>query len=104
MVLLAKSMPDPSLVKSWLITSAPAVSVFSAWLWRILTKLYATTRQYVKEKAAEWSFRSQVNAALNDPDIPDSEKERLKRERSQLKLERVASLTRKLRTVRKEGE
>lgn len=102
LIILARNIPDPSLAKFWLTMTAPAVSVFSTWAWKVLTGQYFRVRQWIKKKRLNRKIKAEMETALTDPDIADDEKERLKRERAKMKLEVIDVLTRKLRAIQQE--
>ena len=82
LLMLAKNIPEPSSVKSWLIIIAPTVSVCLASLWRLLAKACDKYLQRRKVKKLTQLLDSNIEVALTDPNISDEEKEKLnKREK-----------------------
>ncbi len=80
---------------------SPAVSVFSTWIWKKLTCLYAMLQRRITRQRLKRKITSEMKAALADPDIMEEEKKMLKRKRAQLKLEATAALMHKLELIQK---
>ncbi|MGN6509687.1 MAG: hypothetical protein ACTHLD_09530 [Chitinophaga sp.] len=104
LLFIARDIPDHSLARFWLTMISPAVSVFSTWIWRKLNWLYAMLQRRITQLRLKKKITSGMKATLTDPDIPDEEKEKLKRERAKLKVEATAMLIRKLKALQDEDE
>ncbi|HEY1166358.1 MAG TPA: hypothetical protein VGE90_14360 [Chitinophaga sp.] len=99
LLMLAKNIPDPSEIKSWLIILAPSVSVFLAWLWRLAGKKYDKFQKVREAKKLADLLYKDIDVALMDPSISEEEKEKLRRDKSAIKLEKIASMARKLKSI-----
>jgi len=99
LLMLAKNIPEPSSVKSWLIIIAPTVSVCLASLWRLLAKACDKYLQRRKVKKLTQLLDSNIEVALTDPNISDEEKEKLKKERKEIQLDKITNLAKKIRSI-----
>ncbi|MBO9151838.1 hypothetical protein ACFOTA_06440 [Chitinophaga sp. GCM10012297] len=101
LLLIARNIPEPSLARFWLTMVSPAVSVFSTWLWKLLTKQYFRIDQWMQQRQLDKKITLEMERVLANPAIADAEKERLKREQAKLALQKVDILIGKMRAIQK---
>lgn len=100
LVVLAKNIPDSYSIKSWLVISAPSITIAISYLWQFIAK---KINYYSKNKQIKKTTRALINEIdllLNDPTVPECEKERLKGKMQEVKFVKVEDLTKQLESIR----
>lgn len=98
-LMLIKNFPDTFSLKPWLIIVAPWISIAIAYFWRFLVKKYDERTQKKELKKFIELLDASIATIIADPNIPDSEKERVKKERQEIKLHETTSLIKKIKSI-----
>ncbi|MCW3467520.1 hypothetical protein [Chitinophaga nivalis] len=100
LVLLAKNLPDSYAVKSWLVIAAPSITIAFAFIWRYIEWKFENYSKNKQIRKATIALIKEIDILLQDPTVPEHEKEKLIDKKQQIKLAKVEDLSKQLESIR----
>jgi len=100
LVLLAQSLPDDSVLRSWIVVLAPSVSVALSALWLWIRREIDRQIERRRFEAAIREARAALMAGVENPNTSDAHKEELRKHLEELEMLLVQANMDRIRILR----
>ncbi|SFE92621.1 hypothetical protein SAMN05518672_11284 [Chitinophaga sp. CF118] len=96
LILLAQNLPENYSYKSWMVASAPAITMAVKFLWKLMDREYFFFKRKRNARKKRMEVTQDIDQLLNDPNTSNRVKETLREQREEVQLSLIKEQIREL--------